>query len=202
VPGGLLEESTPRHSVEGIPKRLLMPIEGAEMKIPNPKLSPESLPGEANLRVPSGSYSLSKIRWCRVLGAAFAVVALSFLLLMVIVTAYAFVLAFQARGAPDQIAINHFAASVSRGLMPWLEMVLTLLLAFRVARRTEGARLISGLIVGILAGLLSLAVTLAFGGRLGLHNTLFLLIVVALGWLGGFIGQKTVTFARHNAPRG
>ncbi len=86
--------------------------------------------------------------------------------------------------------------------MPWLEMVLTLLLAFRVARRTEGARLISGLIVGILAGLLSLAVTLAFGGRLGLHNTLFLLIVVALGWLGGFIGQKTVTFARHNAPRG
>ena len=51
--------------------------------------------------------------------------------------------------------------------------------------------MISGLIVGILAGLLSLAVTLAFGGRMGLHSSLFLLLVVALGWLGGFLGQKT-----------
>jgi hypothetical protein len=138
------------------------------------------------------SYSLSKVRWRRVLGAAFAVIALSFLIPIVIITVYAFVLAFRARGAPDQTAINHFAASVSPKLMPWLEMVLTLLLAFRVARRTEGASIISGLIIGILAGLLSLAVTLAFGERLGLHNSLFLLIVVALGWLGGFVGQKTV----------
>ena len=149
------------------------------------------------------SYSLSKVRWRRVLGAALAVIALSFLIPIVIITVYAFVLAFQARGAPDQTAINHFAASVSPKLMPWLEMVLTLLLAFRVARRTEGASIISGLIVGILAALLSLAVTLAFGGRrLGLHGSLFLVIVVALGWLGGFIGQKTVTFARRKDPRG
>jgi len=134
--------------------------------------------------------SLSGIRWRRVLGAAFAVIALSFLIPIVIITVYAFVLALQARGAPDQTAINHFAASITPKLMPWLEMVLTLLLAFRVARRTEGASIISGLIVGILAGLLSLAVTLAFGGRLGLHNSLFLLSVVALGWLGGFIGKR------------
>jgi len=143
------------------------------------------------------SYSYSGIRWRRVLGAAFAVITLSFLLLIVIVTVYAFVLAFRARGAPDQTAISHFAASVSPKLMPWLERVLTLLLAFRVARSTEGAGIISGLIVGILAGLLRLAVSLAFGGRLGFHNSLFFLIVVALGWLGGFIGQRTATFAHR-----
>jgi hypothetical protein len=148
------------------------------------------------------SYSLSKIRWRLVLGAAFAVIALSFLIPIVIITIYAFVLAFQARGAPNQTAITHFAASVSPKLMPWLERVLTLFLAFRVARRTEGAGIISGLIVGILAGLLSLAVALAFGGRLGLHSSLFLLIVVALGWLGGFIGQKKVAFASPKDPRG
>src|ERR1039458_1758371 len=136
------------------------------------------------------SYSLSKVRWRRVLGAAFAVIALSFLIPIVIITVYAFFLAFRARGAPDQTAINHFAASVSPKLMPWLEMVLTLLLAFRVARRTEGASIISGLIIGILAGLLSLAVTLAFGERLGLHNSLFLLIVVALGGVRGVVGAK------------
>ena len=106
------------------------------------------------------SYSLSKIRWRGVLGAAFAVIALSFLIPIVISTVYAFVLAFKARGAPDQTAISHFAASVSSKLMPWLEMALTLLLALRVARRTEGAPILSGLIVGILAGLLSLAVYL------------------------------------------
>ncbi len=148
------------------------------------------------------STSLSKIRWRRVLGAAFAVIALSFLVPIVVTTVYAFVLAFQARGAPDQAAIRHFAASISPKLMPWLEMVLTLLLALRVARVTEGARIISGLIVGILAGLLSLAVTLAFAGRLGLRSSLFLLIVVALGWLGGFIGQKTVSSAGREDPRG
>ena len=148
------------------------------------------------------SCSFSKIRRRRVLGAAFAVIALSLLILIVIITVYACVLAFQARGAPDQTAINHFAASVSRKLMPWLEIVLTLLLAYKVARRSEGTSIISGLIVGILAGLLSLAVTLAFGGRLNLHNSLFLLIVVAMGWLGGLVGQKTVTFAGRKDPRG
>ena len=136
------------------------------------------------------SYSLSKIRWRSVVGAACAVIALSFLIPIAVVTVYAFVLAFQARGAPDQTAIRHFAASVSPKLMPWVERVLTLFFAFRVARMTE-ASIISGLIVGILAGLLSLVVSLAFGGRLGLHNSLLVLIVVALGWLGGFIGQRT-----------
>lgn len=136
------------------------------------------------------NHSLSSIRWLRVLGAALAVIALSFLILIVIITVYAFVLAFQARGAPDQTAINHFAARVSPKLMPWLEMFLTLLVAVRVARRTEEVSIIDGLFIGILAGLLSLAVKLAFGGRLGLHNLVFFLIVVGLGWLGGFVGQK------------
>ena len=143
-----------------------------------------------NSPVAGMSYPLSEIPWRRVLGAAFAVIALSLLVPIVIITVDALVLAFKARGAPDQTAINHFAASVTPKLTPWLETILTLLLAFRVARKTEGASIISGLIVGILAGLLSLAVTLAFRGRLGLHDLPVLLIVVALGWVGGFIGQK------------
>ena len=75
----------------------------------------------------------SGIRWIRVLGAALAVIALSFFILMIIITLYAFGLAFQARGAPDQNAINHFAATVSPKLMPWLEMLLTLVVALSVA---------------------------------------------------------------------
>ena len=135
-------------------------------------------------------HSLSSIRWLRVLSAALAVVALSFLILTVIVAVYAFVLAFQARAAPDQSAISHFAARVSPKLMPWLEGFLTFLGAVWVTRRTREATAIDGLFIGILAGLLSFAVILAFGGRLGLHALLFSLVVVGLGWLGGFVGQK------------
>jgi len=136
------------------------------------------------------NYSLSSVRWLRILIAAVAVIAVSFLLLMVIITGYAFVLAFQVRGAPDQNAINHFAAKVSPKLMPWLEMLLTLVVTFIVARRAETASIVHGLFIGILAGLLSLAVILAFGGQLGLHNLVFLLTIVGLGWLGSFVGQK------------
>jgi len=135
------------------------------------------------------NYSLSNIRWLRVLGAAVAVIAVSFVILMVVIIIYAFVLAFQARGTPDQNAINHFAARVCPKLMPWLEMALTLVVALIVARRAEKASIIHGLFIGMLAGLLSLAVKLAFGGRLGLHSLGVFLIVVGLGWLGGFVGQ-------------
>jgi hypothetical protein len=136
------------------------------------------------------SNSLSSVRWLRILIAAVAVIAVSFLILMVIVTGYAFVLAFQVRGAPDQNAINHFAARISPKLMPWLEMFLTLVVSLIIARRAGTAGILHGLFIGILAGLLSLVVTLAFGGRLGLHSLVFLLTVVGLGLLGGFVGQK------------
>jgi len=136
------------------------------------------------------NHSLSSIRWICVLSAALAVVALSFLILTVIIAAYAFVLAFQGRGAPDQTAINHFAARVSPRVMPWLEVVLTFLAAVVVGRRTEKASAIQGLFIGILAGLLSLAVPLAFASRLGLRNLVLFLIIVGLGWGGGFVGQK------------
>ena len=134
------------------------------------------------------NYSLSKIRWLRVIGAALAVIASSFLILMAVVLVYAFVLAFRARGAPDQNAINHFGAWVGARLMPWLEMSLTLAVALRVARRAGNAPVLHGVLIGILAGLLGLAVTAAFGGRPDLRNLLIALAVMGLGWLGGFIG--------------
>jgi hypothetical protein len=130
------------------------------------------------------------IRLRRVLSAAFAVIVLSFLLLFVPIIVYAFVLAIRARGAPDQAAVNHFAATISPALMPWLERLLTLLLAVWVVRRTEAARAVDGLFVGVLTGLLSLGVALAFGGRLTTNSLLPFVVIVGLGWLGGFVGQK------------
>jgi hypothetical protein len=130
------------------------------------------------------------MRGRRVLGASLAVIAVSFLLLFVPIIVYAFALAFRVRGAPDQAAINSFAAMLSPALMPWLERVLTLVLAFWVVRRAEDSRAVDGLAVGILAGLLGLGVTLVFGGSLAARSLVSLLILVGLGWLGGLVGQK------------
>jgi hypothetical protein len=126
----------------------------------------------------------------RVLGAGLAVIAGSFLLLFVPIIVYAFVLAFRARGFPDQAAINHFAAMISPAFMPWLERVLTPVLAFWVVRRNEQARAVDGLAVGFLTGLLGLGVTLAFGGSLAAPSIVSFLILVGLGWLGGLVGQR------------
>jgi hypothetical protein len=134
--------------------------------------------------------SLPTIRWLRVLGAALAVIALSFLILTLITTVYAFGLAFEARGSPDQAAISQFAARLSRWLMPLLEALLTTLAAGVVARITSKAGVLHGLLVGILAGLSGLAMTLAFGGRLNLQILGLFLATVGCGWLGGFIGRK------------
>jgi hypothetical protein len=124
------------------------------------------------------------------LGAAFAVVVVSFLALFVPIIIYAFVLAFRARGVPDQAAINHFAATISPSLMPWLERLLTLALAFWVVRRTEAASVVDGLLVGVLSGLLSVAVMLSFGAHLTTRSLLAFLILAGLGWVGGFVGQR------------
>ena len=130
------------------------------------------------------------VRVRRVLSAGFAVIAGSFLLLFVPIIVYAFGLAFRARGVPDQAAINHFAAMISPALMPWLEGVLTPVLAFWVVRRTKQARAVDGLAVGLMAGLLGLGVTLAFGGSLAARTMVLFVILVGLGWLGGLVGQR------------
>lgn len=136
------------------------------------------------------THSLSSIGWPRVLTAALAVVGVSFLALMILIAGYAFVLAFEVGGAPDQVAINHFAARISPRLLPWLEMLLTFVVSLIVARRAEAGSMVQGICIGAFAGLLSLAVTLAFGGRLGLHSLAFLAALVGLAWLGSFVGQR------------
>ena len=147
-------------------------------------------PRTAHLSGPEVSHRTEGARARRVLLAGLAVLAGSFLLLFVPIIVYAFVLAFRARGFPDQAAINHFAAVVSPAWMPWLERVLTTVLAFWVVRGNVQARAVDGLAVGVLGGLLGLGVTLAFGGSLSAPTIVSFLVLVGLGWLGGLVGQR------------
>jgi multisubunit Na+/H+ antiporter MnhB subunit len=136
------------------------------------------------------NFTVSRLRWLRIFGAALAVVALSLVVVMLVTAGYAFYLAYQARGAPDQSAINRFASGISPIFVPWLECFLALILSFKIGRKTEAGSTTQGLFIGILAGLLGLAVALFFRGHLSPSSVIFSLGVAGAGCLGGFLGEK------------
>lgn len=132
----------------------------------------------------------SGIRWLRVAIAGLVVIALSFFVLIAITTVYAFGLAFQARGAPEQNAINQFAAAISMKWLPWIEIVITFAVAAALARKAQGSSVIQGLMIGVFAAVFGLAVPLALGAHLGLRNAVFVVFATGAGCLGGLL-RKT-----------
>ena len=69
---------------------------------------------------------LSQIKWGRVVLTALVVSVAGFLTAFLIVTAYAFTLAFQVRGAPDQTLIMAFADQYA----PWIGPISLILFTF------------------------------------------------------------------------
>jgi hypothetical protein len=132
----------------------------------------------------------SSIRWLRAAIAGLAVIALSFLVVIAITTVYAFGLAFQARGAPDQSAIRQMAAAIGTKWLPWIEIASTFVVAAALARRAQGASVIQGLMIGVFAAVFGLVVPLAFGAHLGLRHAVFVVLATGAGCLGGLL-RKT-----------
>jgi len=122
---------------------------------------------------------LSQIKWIRVLLTALVVYILSFLAVILVVTGYAGYLGFQARGAPDQIMIDAFAAQYAPWIGPISLMLFTFLGAGHVARRVEAALPLHGIILGALAGLVNFLF-----GSLGFSDLALVLLTVGAGWLG------------------
>ncbi len=134
---------------------------------------------------------LKNVRWLMVGGATLAIIALSFLTLMGITAVYAAHLAWQVRGSPDQVAINHFAANASRTLIPWLQWLFTLFAAILVVRRAGPAAMLNSVLTGIAAGLFGAAVAFAFVGEVNLHMAGWALATAGAGWLGAIVGRRT-----------
>ncbi len=122
----------------------------------------------------------SQIKWVRVILAALVVYVLSYLLVFLIVTGYATLLAFQARGAPDQTMIESFANQFAPWIGPVSLLIFTYLGARHGARRVESAHELHGILLGALAGLISL-----FSEGFGLVTLVTVVLTIAAGWLGG-----------------
>ena len=137
------------------------------------------------------SNKLTNIRWLRILLTGIAVVLVNFLIMMLVVLVYAFVLAFKARGAPDQEMINQFAEWLGIWLTPLTGIILTYFGAFMVARKAGAQYVLHGLLMGVVVVLLSFLETKIFGGSLDLKEGIYLAFYLVASYLGGHMtGRK------------
>ena len=128
------------------------------------------------------SSQLSEIKWVRVVLTAIVVFMASFLAVTLVVTGYASVLAFQARGAPDQAMINAFANQYGPWLGPISLILFTFLGARHVARSIDTAVQANGMAVGVLTSLINFVVE---GARsFSLVSLLTVILTMAAAWLG------------------
>ena len=127
-----------------------------------------------------------RLRWKRSLMAGMLVPITAMLVITLVVTGFAFKLAFAARGAPDQAKINAFAISFSRSAWLPVCVVLTFAAAFWAGRPSGGSGPASGLIVGAIGAIAGLCLS----GGLSAHTAVEALVVLAAGWVGGFIASR------------
>ncbi|HEY6411203.1 MAG TPA: hypothetical protein VIY29_27405 [Ktedonobacteraceae bacterium] len=135
---------------------------------------------------------LAHVHWGRVLLTGVLVAILSIVLVFLVVTVYATILAIQVRGQPDQAQITRFANQVYAWDIPTiLVILLTIGGAAWVARKVEIGATLHGLLVGLVAAICILILGLAFGGGGGWLGMLVIFVLtVAAGWLGGVLGSR------------
>lgn len=127
-----------------------------------------------------------RMGWGRILVAAVAVPIADLVVITLVVTAYAFGLAFRARGAPDQARITQFAEQFGRSSWFVIGAVLTVLAAAWASRRANHAPRLQGTVVGAIAGILLALAGLTFSLQtLGEYA-----VTVAAGLLGGWLGAR------------
>jgi hypothetical protein len=132
------------------------------------------------------SETTTKILWIRAILTGIAAVVTAFLVLMLVATVYAFVLAFRERGAPDTEMIGQFAEWLGMWLSPLLTIILAFFSGMMVAKKAGGLFLLHGILVGIVIVVFSFLETKIFGGSLNMKEAIYLLFYLVSAGLGGF----------------
>jgi hypothetical protein len=126
------------------------------------------------------------MKWGRILLGGIGVPVAGLLLVTLITTGYAFKLAFEVRGAPDQARIGQFAGHLSRSYWWILQVLVTAPVAAWAAGKTPHSRPLHGALIGLVAALAGLA--LAF--TVNFRTVAEFLLTVGAGWLGGAIAAR------------
>jgi len=138
------------------------------------------------------SQNLSNIQWGRVLLGVVLAFVIAYGSSVCVVTGYATLLAFQARGAPDMALINAFAAGYA-GLVTSLFLGVGTFFGGRFAgQKTQKEAFQQGIMVGLIMAVIDLALSVV--GGFSLLGLVSFLLALAGGWVGGKLStQQTQT---------
>lgn len=128
---------------------------------------------------------LSQIKWGRVIMTALVVSVAGFLATFLIVTIYASILAFQARGAPDTTMITAFADQYAPWIGPISLILFTFLGALHLARRVDNAVTLHGIVLGVLVSLANIVLD-----GLSLRALAVTILIIAAAWIGSMLRAK------------
>ena len=121
------------------------------------------------------------MKWGRILVAGIGTYAAVLLVITLVVTGYAFKLAFEVQGAPDQTRIGQFAEYLSRSSWWVLQILLTVPAAAWAVRKVQSSPQLHGVLIGLVV-----AVTgFVMGFTMSFRTIAEFALTVSAGWLGG-----------------
>lgn len=121
------------------------------------------------------------MKWGRILVAGIGTYAAVLLVITLVVTGYAFKLAFEVQGAPDQTRISQFAEHLSRSSWSVLQILLTVPAAAWAVQKVQRSHQLAGVLIGLVVAVTGLA--MAF--TMSIRTIAEFALTVGAGWLGG-----------------
>lgn len=134
------------------------------------------------------SFNLSNIKWLWVVIGVVIALVIAQGSSICVVTGYAAVLGFQARGAPDQAVINDFANANAPTISLIFLIVGTFVGGLLAGRRADADALQNGLLVGVLTAVVDLVFSIL--GGFSLLTLVGVVLAVGGGWLGGMLAVR------------
>jgi hypothetical protein len=126
------------------------------------------------------------MKWGRILVAGIGAQAAVLLVITLVVTGYAFKLAFEVQGAPDQTQIGQFAAYLGRSFSWVLQILLTVPAAAWAVRKVQSFHQLHGVLIGLVV-----AVTgFVMGFTMSFRTIAEFALTVGAGWLGGAMAAR------------
>jgi hypothetical protein len=126
-----------------------------------------------------------RFKWSSIVIASVSVWVLGFVLVAMVIFAYAFSLGWAARGAPDSDVIQQFANRVGPVWTSRLCVLLTGIAAIWLGRRVIAWPIWHGVLVGIIV-----ATPLVMRRRFGIEPVLLFSVTLLAGAVGGWLGRQ------------
>ena len=136
------------------------------------------------------------MRWGRILVAGIGTQAAVLLVITLVVTGYAFKLAFEVQGAPDQTRIGQFAEHLGRSSWWVLQILLTVPAAAWAVRKVQSSHQLHGVLIGLVV----VATGFVMGFTMSLRTIAESALTVGAGWLGAAMAAHHRTKQDRGRP--